>query len=82
MPKPKTETNVFLSLKELAVRWRRSPITVERLAHKLGIPLYRLTTKQHLYALSDIEAVEAGAKGKKPVHVHSIFKCREEEATK
>jgi hypothetical protein len=63
MPPP----TVFLSLEEVAARWRRQPISTERLLKRLGVPTYRLASKAHLYKLSDIEAAEASAKVRPPV---------------
>jgi hypothetical protein len=58
----------FLLLWEVAARWRRSPITTQRLLRKFGVPVHRLTSRDHLYALSDIEAIEKASRlvGPKP----------------
>jgi hypothetical protein len=78
MPKPQPlPTNVFLSLEELATRWKRQPITVERLIRKFQMPIYRLTTKGHLFALSDIEAVEAASRVKPPKVPRSAYRKQE-----
>jgi hypothetical protein len=66
---------VFLTLEELAARWRRATITTEKLAHKLGIPAHRLTSMVHLYAISDIEKVEAAARVKPTRVTKSAYKA-------
>jgi hypothetical protein len=78
MPKPQSlPTNVFLSLEELAARWKRQPITIERLVRKFKLPVYRLTTKGHLFALRDIEAIEAASKVKPPKVPRSAYRKQE-----
>ena len=64
--KTKPRKGKFLKRDELAERWKRSPLTTGRLARKLGLSVYRLTTKDHLYSLEEVEAVEAAAKVKPP----------------
>jgi hypothetical protein len=54
LPPPTTH----ILLQELAQRWRRSPITTRRLARKFGLNVYRLTSRDHLYSLAEIEEVE------------------------
>jgi hypothetical protein len=48
----------FLTLEEVAARWRRSPITTRRLLRKFGVATHRLTGRDHLYALVELEAIE------------------------
>jgi hypothetical protein len=77
---PDSPTDVFLTIDELAARWKRAPLTVGRLARQFGIPVYRLTTKGHLYALRDIEAVEEKAKNKVTCTVpYTAYKMKEEQ---
>ena len=70
MPPP----TVFLTLEEVAARWRRQPLTVDRLLrHTFKIPVYRLTAKAHLYALRDIESIEEQAKTRKALVYRSTW---------
>jgi hypothetical protein len=65
----------FLTLEEVAARWRRQPLTVDRLLREhFKIPTYRLTAKAHLYALADIEAIEEAAKHRAPLLVRSTWR--------
>jgi hypothetical protein len=48
----------FLTLEETAARWRRSPITTRRLLRHFGVTVHRLTSRDHLYAIAEIEAIE------------------------
>jgi hypothetical protein len=48
----------FLTLEETAARWRRSPITTRRLLRQFGVTVHRLTSRDHLYAIAEIEAIE------------------------
>ena len=48
----------FLTLEETAARWRRSPITTRRLLRHFGVTVHRLTSRDHLYAVCEIEAIE------------------------
>jgi hypothetical protein len=71
LPAPTT----FLTLEEVAARWRRQPLTVDRmLRYKFKVPTYRLTAKAHLYALSDIEAIEEKAKHTPPLIVRTSWR--------
>jgi hypothetical protein len=54
LPPPTT----FLTLEETAARWRRSPITTRRLLRQFGVTVHRLTSRDHLYAIAEIEAIE------------------------
>jgi hypothetical protein len=73
-------TNVFLTREELAIRWKRAPLTLDRLVRKFNLPVYRLTTKGHLFALRDIEAVEAASRVKPPKVPRSAYKKQTEVA--
>ena len=65
----------FLTLEEVAARWRRQPLTVDRLLrYTFKVPVYRLTARGHLYALSDIEAIEERAKNTPPLAVRSTWR--------
>ncbi len=57
---------VFLTVEEVAARWRRSSITARRILRKLGVSVHRLTSRDHLYALADIEAIEKQSRTKGP----------------
>jgi hypothetical protein len=70
LPPPTT----FLVLEEVAIRWRRQPLTTERLLKKFGVPVYRLTAKAHLYKVTDIEAIEEAAKLKPPIAPKTVWK--------
>src|SRR5690349_9063149 len=59
--------SLFLTLTEIAGRWRRQEISTERLLRKFGVPVYRLASKVHLYKVADIEAIEEAAKLKPPL---------------
>jgi hypothetical protein len=48
----------FLTLEEIATRWRRTPITTRRLLRKFDVTVHRLTSRDHLYAIADIESIE------------------------
>jgi hypothetical protein len=56
---PPTE---FLTLEEVAARWRRSPVTTRRLLQKFGVHTHRLTSRDHLYAVSELEAIEKASR--------------------
>jgi hypothetical protein len=65
----------FLTLEEVAARWRRQPLTVYRLLrYTFKVPTFRLTAKGHLYALRDIEAVEEKAKHNPPLAVRTSWR--------
>jgi hypothetical protein len=65
----------FLTLEEVAIRWRRQPLTVDRLLREtFKVPTYRLTAKAHLYALADIERIEEEAKHRAPLLVRSTWR--------
>ena len=57
----------FLTLTEIAGRWRRQEITVDRMLRKFGVAVYRLGSKAHLYAVADIERIEESAKHRPPL---------------
>jgi hypothetical protein len=48
----------YITREEIAARWRRSSITTQRLLRKFGVTVYRLTARDHLYAVAEIEAIE------------------------
>jgi hypothetical protein len=57
---------VFLTLEETAARWRRTTITTRRILRKFGVATHRLTGRDHLYALAEIEAVERASLTRAP----------------
>jgi hypothetical protein len=65
---------IFLTVEEVAARWRRRTLTTSRLLQKFNVPVYRIASKALLYAVKDIEAIEAASRNKPPQHVHSVFK--------
>jgi hypothetical protein len=56
----------FLLLEQVATRWHREVITTHRLLRRFGVAVYRLTSRDHLYSLADIEAIERAARDKPP----------------
>jgi hypothetical protein len=64
----------FLTLTEIAGRWRRQEITVDRMLRKFGVAVYRLGSKVHLYALADIERIEEAAMHRPPLANHTVWK--------
>jgi hypothetical protein len=64
----------FLSLTEVAGRWRRQELTTDRLLKKFGVPVYRLGSKVHLYALADIEKIEEQARQRPPLVYNTTWK--------
>jgi hypothetical protein len=74
-PAPLPPATAFLTLEEVATRWRRRPTTVYRLLrYTFKVSTFRLTAKGHLYALRDIEAIEAQAKHTPPLAVRTSWR--------
>jgi hypothetical protein len=75
---PATE---FWTLEEIAQRWRRQPLTVDRLLrYTFKIPVYRITAKQHLYSIADVKAIEQQAKTRAPLLVRTTWRKNPKEA--
>jgi hypothetical protein len=53
-----SERSVFLTENELAARWRRTPMTLQRMRKDGRLPFVRIG-KSPRYRLSEIERVEA-----------------------
>jgi hypothetical protein len=74
-PAPLPPATTFLTLEEVAARWRRRPTTVYRLLrYTFKVPTFRLTAKGHLYALADIVAIEENAKHNAPLAVRTSWR--------
>jgi hypothetical protein len=74
-PRPLDPATEFLTLEEVAARWRRRPTTVYRLLrYTFKIPTLRLTSKGHLYAMRDIKAIEENAKHNAPLAVRTSWR--------
>ena len=56
----------FFTLGEVARRWRRIEITTQRLLRRFGVPVYRITSRDHLYRRTDIEEIERKSLSKPP----------------
>jgi hypothetical protein len=54
----------FLTLVEVAARWRRAPLTTRRLLRKFGISALRLSKGPNLYAISELETIERASKSR------------------
>jgi hypothetical protein len=65
---------VFLTLEEVAARWRRQTITTGRLLRKYKVAVFRIASKCHLYRLTDIEAIEEAAKHRPPLVYSTTWK--------
>jgi hypothetical protein len=42
----------FLTIEEVSARWRRAPLTIQRILKQYQVPVYRITTLP-LYAVAD-----------------------------